>query len=89
MITEYVNCQNCSKDCRCKGKHLTPICISFKPTRTLNADRVPYMTTDDLAALCAAPCPPDQMCGRNTVAPLPECGECWRKWLESPVGVDE
>lgn len=48
-----------------------------------NADNLHLMPIDDLAALCASPCPPDQTCGRNTVAPLPECVECWRRWLES------
>lgn len=51
-----------------------------------NADRLRTMDTADLAALCAAPCPPDQQCGRNTVAPLPECRECWKRWLGSEVG---
>jgi hypothetical protein len=50
-----------------------------------NADRVRSMTDDALAALCSAPCPPDQTCGRNMCYPLPECVECWRKWLESAV----
>ena len=50
-----------------------------------NSDRIRQMSADALAALCSAPCPPDQTCGRNTVAPLPECVECWQRWLESEV----
>lgn len=50
-----------------------------------NADKLPIMPIDDLAALCASPCPPDQQRGRNMCYPLPECVECWRKWLESDV----
>lgn len=50
-----------------------------------NADRFRQMSADALAALCASPCPPDQTCGRNTVAPPPNCVECWRRWLESEV----
>lgn len=49
------------------------------------ADSLPLMPIDELAKLCASPCPPDQACGRNTVAPPPNCVECWRRWLESEV----
>ena len=48
-----------------------------------NSDHIRSMTDDALAALCASPCPPDQRCGRNMCYPLPECVECWRRWLES------
>ncbi len=41
------------------------------------------MIAEERAALCASPCPPDQKCGRNIVAPLPECRECWLRWLQS------
>ena len=49
---------------------------------TTNSDNLPLMPIDELAALCASPCPPDQTCGRNMCYPLPECVECWKKWLE-------
>ena len=55
---------------------------------TTHADNLPLMLIDDLAALCASPCPPDQQCGRNMCYPLPECVECWKEWLGSPVEVE-
>jgi hypothetical protein len=57
-----------------------PVLITGQKT---NADRIRSMTDDALAALCSAPCPPDQTCGRNMCYPLPECVECWKRWLES------
>ena len=47
MKSEYINCKNCKDDCHCKGKDITPICISFKPAKTTNADRIRAMTTDE------------------------------------------
>ena len=46
------------------------------------------MDAEELAALCAAPCPPDQACGRNIVAPVPACRACWLRWLESETAKE-
>ena len=51
--------------------------------RTTNHDRVRKMSVLRLANLFADPCPPDQQCGRNTVMPMSECRDCWRRWLEA------
>lgn len=48
MKSEYINCKNCKDDCHCKGKDITPICISFKPAKTTNADSIRSMTDDEL-----------------------------------------
>ena len=48
MKSEYINCKNCKYDCHCKGKDITPICISFKPAKTTNADRIRSMTDEEL-----------------------------------------
>ena len=92
MTTICDNCKNllyCNTGRRSAGGTGLRIhrCEQYEAFRT-NADSFSTMDTADLAALCASPCPPDQTCGRNMVAPLPECLECWKKWLESPVEVD-
>ena len=43
----------------------------------------PLVPAKDLAEIISAPCPPNQNCGRNMCYPLPECVECWRRWLEA------
>ena len=48
MKSEFINCKNCTDDCRCKGKDITPICISFKPAKTTNADLIRAMTDEEL-----------------------------------------
>jgi hypothetical protein len=49
MKSDFINCKNCVDDCHCKGKDITPICISFKPAKTTNADRIRAMTDEELA----------------------------------------
>lgn len=50
MKSQYINCKNCKDDCRCRGKNITPICVSFKPVKTTNADQIRGMDDVGLAA---------------------------------------
>ena len=49
MKSDFINCKNCTDECRCKGKDITPICLSFKPSKITNADRIRAMTDEELA----------------------------------------
>lgn len=49
MKSEYINCKNCKDDCRCRGKNITPICVSFTPAKITNADRIRSMSDEELA----------------------------------------
>jgi len=74
-------CVRCKGNCGFIGITGMWACKGFVPMT--NADRIRAMTDEELAKLCASPCPPDQTCGRNMCYPLPECVECWKRWLES------
>lgn len=87
MKSDFINCKNCTDDCHCKGKDITPICISFKPAKTTNADRIRGMSVEELAELfmqeydgadsftCPVPhpCPPEKEAS---------CRECFIGWLK-------
>lgn len=79
MKSEYINCKNCKDDCRCRGKDITPICISFSPVKTTNADRIRAMTDEELA---------EYMIGVAQQGGIPSRGKPmrWIDWLKSPVG---
>lgn len=48
MKSDFINCKNCTDECRCKGKDITPICLSFKPSKITNADRIRAMSDEEL-----------------------------------------
>ena len=93
MKSDFINCKNCTNDCRCKGKDITPICISFKPAKTTNADRLRAMSDEELAEFYCNEvdaCPPgsDMKCIDELYAhgewPYPsdeQCRKCWLDWL--------
>ena len=53
MKSDFINCKNCADDCRCKGKDITPICLSFKPAKITNADRIRAMSDEELSEFVA------------------------------------
>lgn len=88
MKSDFINCKNCTDDCHCKGKNITPICLSFKPAKITNADRIRSMTDEELAVeMCAkGGCPhdcetPDDM---DT-----DCLQCWLDWLKEEVTAND
>lgn len=90
MKSEFINCKNCVDDCRCKGKDITPICISFKPAKITNADRIRSMPDEELAGWIncrISICVPGKKPGRD--CPIGMCEECWLEWLKQEVTENE
>ena len=94
MKSEYINCKNCKDDCHCKGKDITPICISFKPAKTTNADRIRSMTDENLAIflddvqkynICCKPI----ICDDCADCMTDLCWQCWHNWLKQEVKNNE
>lgn len=93
MKSEYINCKNCKDDCRCRGKNITPICVSFTPVKTTNADRIRAMTDEELAKLFTSgwfdrplfTCPVKDVECESDVP----CDVCFLDWLKSPVEVQD
>ena len=84
MKSEYINCKNCKDDCRCRGKNITPICVSFTPVKTTNADRIRAMTDEELAEWmatiekkCYARC--------GVKSNFKRFNNQWLDWLKAPV----
>lgn len=75
MKSDFINCKNCTDDCHCKGKNITPICLSFKPAKITKADRFRAMSDEDLARNLRG-CP-DSV----EVCPNIPCADCWLGWL--------
>lgn len=90
MRSEYINCKNCKDDCRCRGKNITPICVSFTPVKTTNADRIRQMTDEELAEFFQNTTFFDSCfiykneCGKEDYP----CSRRFLEWLKSPVEVD-
>lgn len=87
MKSDFINCKNCTDDCHCKGKDITPICISFKPAKTTNADRIRGYTDEELADLFA-----DNDCGYCRIHDFCfakgcqiDCEDMWLDWLKQEV----
>ena len=78
-------CDRCDNVMHCLLNYDGVPCRRSRTCEPINADVVRQAPIEQLAALCASPCPPDQQCGRNMCYPLPECVECWKKWLQSPA----
>lgn len=78
MKSEYINCKNCKDDCRCRGKNITPICVSFTPIKTTNADCIRNMTVEEMA---------DFMVGVAQNGGVPTGGKImrWLDWLKQEV----
>ena len=93
MKSEFINCKNCTDDCRCKGKDITPICVSFKPAKTTNADKLRSMTDEELATFIdefwSSPwCPDDPPVDQETKRCLlhdGDCRLCILDWLKQEV----
>lgn len=79
MKSDFINCKNCTDDCHCKGKNITPICLSFKPAKITHADRFRSMSDEKLAeyihVFSPGICPPVNCRGEDC------CYECWLDWL--------
>lgn len=84
MKSDFINCKNCTDDCHCKGKNITPICISFKPAKITNADCIRSMADEELARLFA-----DENCGYCRIHDFCfakgcqiDCEDMWLDWLK-------
>lgn len=80
MKSEYINC---------RGKDITPVCASFIPAKTTNADRIRNMTDEELAKWITSIdgdyiCPPDNSCNCGTGG----CVEGWLRWLKKSVETE-
>lgn len=85
MKSDFINCKNCTDECRCKGKDITPICLSFKPSKITNADRIRAMSDAEIADfLCDI-----GECDRRCPAKIGDCifsdsacRSAWFDWLK-------
>ena len=85
MKFDFINCKNCTDDCHCKGKDMTPICLSFKPAKITNADLIRAMSDEELAKVIKHTCDiedhiPIEWCANRV------CGyQCSLDWLKQKV----